>query len=147
MASHERKNNTYSDESVLGLELLLALLVIVDHAETLAGSTSELGLQSENDDSLLVSLVQGGELLGELISGQVGSGGVEDRKDELLSVEESVGDELGGSEGDGSLGVLRVSRAGLTKRRPCRLLSLSLSPIFPCDSLPQSCSDRTIERL
>lgn len=93
---------TYSDKSVLGLKLLLALLVIVDQTETLRRSTSKLGLQAKNDDSLPVRLVQAGQLFAELRSRQVGSGGVEDGEDELFSVEESVGDELGSSESDGS---------------------------------------------
>lgn len=94
---------------MLGLKLLLALLVVVNHTETLAGSTSELGLQAEDDNSGLLSLVEGGELLGQLIPGQVGSGGVEDGEDELLAVEQSVRDELGRSQGNGAGGVLRVS--------------------------------------
>lgn len=93
---------------MLGLKLLLALLVVVNHTETLRRSTTELGLQAENNDSCLLSLVQRGELLSELISGQVGAGGVENSEDKLLAVKQSVGDELGGSEGDWAGGILRL---------------------------------------
>jgi hypothetical protein len=100
---------TYPDEPVLGLKLLLRFLIIVDQTETLGGSTSELGLQAKDNNPLLLGLVQSGELVAELISGQVGSSGVEDGNDELLSVEQSVGDELGSSDSNGAGSVLIVS--------------------------------------
>lgn len=93
---------------MLGLKLLLGLLVIVDQTESGRPSTSKLGLESESGDSALVSLVQGGELLVELGLGDGGSGGVEDVDDELSSVEETVGDELAGSDGDRAGGILWV---------------------------------------
>jgi hypothetical protein len=102
-------NGTYPDEPVLGLKLLLRFLIIVDQTETLGGSTSELGLQAKDNNPLLLGLVQSGELVAELISGQVGSSGVEDGNDELLSVEQSVGDELGSSDSNGAGSVLIVS--------------------------------------
>jgi hypothetical protein len=81
------QDQTHSNKTVSGLELLLTLLIIVNETETLTGTSSEFSLQSENDDSRLVSLVQGCELFAELSSGQVGSGGVEDGEYELFSVE------------------------------------------------------------
>ena len=77
---------THPDQPVLGLELLLALLIIVNHAETLARSTTKLGLHPENDHSLGIGLVQCCELLGEFSSGDIGSGRVKNGEDELLSV-------------------------------------------------------------
>jgi hypothetical protein len=111
--SHPRQHplptrRTHPHEPVLGLKLLLGLLVIVDQTEPGRPSTSKLGLESESGDSALVSLVQGGELLVELGLGDGGSGGVEDVDDELSSVEETVGDELAGSDGDRAGGILWV---------------------------------------
>lgn len=63
-------------------------------------------LETEDGDSLLVSLVQGGQLLLQLRSRDGSSGRVEDVKNELLSVEQSVGDELSSSEGDRAGGIL-----------------------------------------
>jgi hypothetical protein len=97
---------THPDKPVLGLKLPLRLFVVVDQSETLGRSTSKLGLQAKDDNPLLLGLVKSGELVAEFISGQVGPGGVKDGNDELLSVEQSVGDEFGGSDGNGSGGVL-----------------------------------------
>ena len=120
---------THPHESVLGLELLLRSLVIVDETETSRSATTELGLkehativsattlraptipspthlEAEDGNSLLVGLVQSSQLLAELRSRDRGSGGVEDVKNELLSVEQSVGDELSGSEGNRAGGIL-----------------------------------------
>jgi hypothetical protein len=91
---------------VLGLELLLGLLVIVDQTETGRSSTTELGLESESRDSGLVGLVQGGELFTELGLRDSGSGGVENVDNELTTVQKSVGDELSGSDGDRAGGIL-----------------------------------------
>ena len=99
---------THSDKSVLWLKLLLAVLVIVHQTETCTGTTAEFGLETENDHSLLVSLVQRREFLAKFSSGQVGSGGVEDGEHELFPVEETVRDELGGSKCDGAVGVLKT---------------------------------------
>ena len=97
---------THPHEPVLGLKLLLRLLIIVNQSKPSRPPTSKLGLESKRADSALVSLVQGGELFVELGFGDGGSGGVEDVDDELSSVEESVGDELAGSDGDRAGGIL-----------------------------------------
>jgi len=123
----QKWKTTHSHKTVLGLKLLLALLVVVDHTETLRRSTSELGLQAEDDNSGLLGLVERSELLGQLISGQVGSGRVEDRKDELFTVEEAVGDELGGSEGDWAGGILRSVDGLASSDAVCRSLDPVLS--------------------
>jgi hypothetical protein len=68
-------------------------------------------LETEDGDSLLVGLVQSGQLLAQLRSRDGSSGGVENVKNELLSVEQSVGDELSGSEGDRAGGILRSEKA------------------------------------
>lgn len=67
---------------------------------------SRTHLETEDGNSLLVSLVQGGQLLLQLGSRDGSSGRVKDVKNELLSVEQSVGDELSSSEGDRAGGIL-----------------------------------------
>lgn len=91
---------------MLGLKLLLRVLIIVDQTETGRRTATELGLKTEDDDTILVGLVKGTKFLRELRTRDVGASGVEDSEDKLSSVEETVGDELGGSEGDGAFGVL-----------------------------------------
>lgn len=97
---------THPHEPVLGLKLLLRFLIIVDQTKTGRRTATELSLETENGHTLLVGLVKGSKLLRELRTRDVGAGGVEDSEDKLSSVEETVGDELGGSEGDGAFGVL-----------------------------------------
>lgn len=67
-----------ADESVVGLELLHGLVGVVDEGEAGALATTELGAETEDRDLLLGSLVQLGELLAELILGDVGAVGVKD---------------------------------------------------------------------
>ena len=96
---------------MLGLKLPLRLLVVVDETETLRDTTTELGLETEDGDTLLVGLVESGELLTELGTRDVGAGGVEDSEDELLPVQEAVGDELRSAKSNGAVGVLGLDRA------------------------------------
>ena len=72
---------TYTDEAVLGLELLGRLQVVVDQSEAGGLSASESGAETEDEDNLLVDLVHLGELLAELILGDVGAGRVDDIHD------------------------------------------------------------------
>lgn len=67
-----------ADESVVGLELLQGLGGVVDEGEAGALSTTELGAETEDGDLVLVGLVELGELVAELILGDVGAVGVED---------------------------------------------------------------------
>lgn len=62
----------------MGLELLQALEGIVDKGETSGLSTTEVGLETEDRDSLLVGLVELGELSAEVVLGDVGTAGMED---------------------------------------------------------------------
>lgn len=66
------------DEPVLGLELLHGLGRVVDEAEAGRLAATELGAQAEDGDLVLGGLVEAGELLAELILGDVGAVGVED---------------------------------------------------------------------
>ena len=67
-----------TDEAVVGLELLHGLVGVVDEGEAGALATTELGAESEDGDLVLVGLVELGELLTELVLGDVGTVGVED---------------------------------------------------------------------
>lgn len=62
----------------MGLELLQGLLGVVDESETSALTTTVLGTETEDGDLVLVGLVQVGELVAELVLGDVGAVGVED---------------------------------------------------------------------
>jgi hypothetical protein len=73
--------NTYTNEAVLGLELLGRLQVVVDQSKASGLSTTESGAETEAEDDLLVDLVHLGELLAELILGDVGTSGVDDIHD------------------------------------------------------------------
>ena len=87
---------THPNQPVLGLELPLRRLVIVDQREACAPSTTKVCLQTERDDTLLVGLVHLGELLAELRLGDIRTRRVQDVNDELTACEEAVGDELAG---------------------------------------------------
>jgi len=67
-----------TDESVVGLELLHGLGAVVDEGEAGALATTVLGAETEDGNLVLVGLVQLGELLAELILGDVRAVGVED---------------------------------------------------------------------
>jgi hypothetical protein len=70
------KSNT--NQSVVGLELLQCLWRVVDESEPGCLSTTELSLETENVDLVLVGLVEFGELASEFILGDVGTVWVED---------------------------------------------------------------------
>ena len=67
-----------ADQAVLGLELLEGLGGVVDEGEAGGLAATELGAQTEDLDLLLLGLVQGADLLTELLLGDVGAVGVED---------------------------------------------------------------------
>ena len=67
-----------TDEAVVGLELLHGLGRVVDKAETSGLAATELGAQAEDGDLVLAGLVHAGELVAELILGDVGTVGVQD---------------------------------------------------------------------
>ena len=67
-----------ADEPVVGLELLHGLGAVVDEGEAGALATTVLGAETEDGDLVLVGLVQLGELLAELILGDVRAVGVQD---------------------------------------------------------------------
>lgn len=70
--------STDANQTVEGLELLQGLLGVVDESEASALTTTVLGTETEDGDLVLVGLVQVGELVAELVLGDVGAVGVED---------------------------------------------------------------------
>lgn len=69
---------TDADQAVVRLELLQGLLRVVDQSEAGALATTVLRAEPEDGHLVLVGLVQVGQLLAELILGDVGAVGVED---------------------------------------------------------------------
>lgn len=67
-----------ADQSVVRLELLHRLVGVVDESEAGALATTVLGPEAEAVDLVLVGLVELGQLVAELILGDVGAVGVED---------------------------------------------------------------------
>lgn len=79
-----------TDEAVVGLELLQSLRGVVDKGEAGALATTVLGAETENGDLVLVGLVQVGELLAQLVLGDVRAVGVEDIPDGKKDVSRAV---------------------------------------------------------
>lgn len=71
-------SGTDADETVVRLELLQGLSGVVDQGEAGALATTVLRAEAEDGDLVLVGLVETGELVAELILGDVGTVGVED---------------------------------------------------------------------
>lgn len=67
-----------TDQAVVRLELLHGLGGVVDEGEASGLATTELGAQTEDGDLVLAGLVEAGELVTELILGNVGAVGVQD---------------------------------------------------------------------
>jgi hypothetical protein len=97
-------------QSVLRLELLHGLGGVIDESEAGGLATTELGSETEDGDLVLLGLVERTELLTELLLGDVGTVGVEDVNDHLLTAQQRVADELASSEGDGRVVVRHFCR-------------------------------------
>lgn len=67
-----------ADQAVVRLKLLHGLWGVVDEGEASGLATTELGAQTEDGDLVLASLVHAGQLVAELILGDVGAVGVQD---------------------------------------------------------------------
>lgn len=107
---------THPDLSVLGLELALGCLIIVDQYEASASSTTKVCPEPERHDTILLGLVHRRELLRELRLGHIRTGRMEDIEDELSPGEQSVRNELAGAEGHSGIGLYsgkQVSASGL----------------------------------
>lgn len=94
-------SQTVSDQSVSWLKSLGVSNGLVDQTETSGLSTTELSSETENRDSILVSLVQLSQSLSQLILGDVSSVWVQDVNDELSSGQQWVGDNLSSSDSNG----------------------------------------------
>ncbi len=94
-----------SDQSVPWLKLE-RILGIVNQRESSTLSSSKGRSESKDDNQILLNLVHSTQFSPELISGDVGSGRVENINDHLLSLQESVGEELSSSDRDCAVGVL-----------------------------------------
>lgn len=66
-----------TDQAVGGLELLHGFGGVVDEGKAGGLAATELGAQTEGLDLVLLGLVEAGELLAELILGDVGAAGVQ----------------------------------------------------------------------
>lgn len=67
-----------TDQAVVRLELLHGLGAVVDQGEAGGLSATELRPQTKDIDLVLGGLVEGGQLLAELLLGDVGTAGVQD---------------------------------------------------------------------
>lgn len=94
-------SQTVSHQSVGWLKLLGVSNGLVDQTETGRLSSTELGSESENGNSVLVGLVQLSQLLSQLILGDVSSVWVQNVNDKLSSGQQWVGDNLSGSDSNG----------------------------------------------
>ena len=92
---------TVSDQSVGWLELLGVSSGVVDQTETGRLTTTVLSSETEDGDSVLLGLVDLGDLLTKLVLGDVSSVWVQDVDDELLSGQQWVGDNLSSADSDG----------------------------------------------
>lgn len=84
------QNLSYSYQPVLGLEPLLSLLVVVNESESSASSTTEMGPETENGDTVLIGLELFCELLLELSFGHIGLRRVDHIEDELSALKQPV---------------------------------------------------------
>ncbi|EEQ40410.1 hypothetical protein CLUG_04538 [Clavispora lusitaniae ATCC 42720] len=104
-------SQTVSDQSVGWLESLGVSNGLVDQTETGRLSSTELGSETENRDSVLVGLVQLSQSFSQLILGDVSSVWVQDVNDELSSGQQWVGDNLSSSDSNGVTSTKLVIRS------------------------------------
>lgn len=115
-----------ADQAVVGLELLHGLGRVVDESKASGLATTELGAQAEDRDLVLAGLVEAGELVTELLLGDVGAVGVQDVTDQggratVLAKRESLDTD--------SCSVLVASHR----------VSLRLPPTFFFSGFPRAC--------
>lgn len=96
-------SQTVSDQSVGWLESLGVGDRLVDQTETSGLTTTELGSETKDGNSVLLSLVDLSQLLTELVLGDVSQVWVQDVEDELLSGQQWVGDNLTSSNSNSAL--------------------------------------------
>ena len=127
--------NTHPNQPVLGLELLLGRLIVVDQGEASAATSTKVCPEAEGDDTGGVGLVDTGELVGEIRLGDVGAVGVENVDDELAAGQQPVRDELARPDRDGCRVVSLERRSAFSGRASVRLrhptARLPIQPIPP----------------
>lgn len=116
-----------ADQSVVGLELLHGLGGVVDEGEAGGLSTTELGAEAEDVDLVLGGLVEGAELLTELILGDVGAAGVED-----VTVRERSARENSHAEKENFPQKSKLPPVRPTRPRPLSDLAPPESRVFMC---------------
>ena len=121
---------THSDQPISRLKLFLRLLIVVDQHEPGAPSTTKVCLEAKGNDTSLVGLVEGSELLGEFALGDIRSGGVEDVNNELASGQEAVGDEFARADGYRGVGLTSGSPSVCVDPSNRRLCHPSHSSLF-----------------
>lgn len=109
-----------ADQPVLGLELLKSLRGVVDEAEAGSLTTTVLGPQAKDGDLFLRRLVHGGELLAELLLGDVGAVGVEDV---TIETQKDVG-QSGGSGRDSRDPMAPIPTDGLDEQKHRNILHI-----------------------
>jgi len=82
-----------------GLKSFLRPFVVVNQRESGAPSTTKVCSEAEGDNTGLVGLVEGRELLRELAPGDIRSGGVKNVNDKLTPGQQTVGDEFACADG------------------------------------------------
>ena len=98
-------SKTDTDKTVLGFKLLQSFNVIIDQSETSGLSTTKVSLEAKDRDNFFIRLVHLTDLGTELILGDVGESRVDDIDDHLLTLEQTVGEELASSDSDSSVGL------------------------------------------
>ena len=91
--------DTHPNQPVLGLELLLRRLIVVDQTEACAPATTKDSPETEGHHAGLVGLVDLRKALRELGLGDIRAVRVEDVDDELTTRQEAVRDEFAGADG------------------------------------------------
>lgn len=89
---------TVSNQSVSWFEFFQVSNGVVDQTETSGFTTTVLSSETENRNSVLVNLVNGGQFFTQFSLGNVSSVWMQNVNDELTSSKKRVGDNLSGSD-------------------------------------------------
>ena len=139
----EEAVGTYPNQPVLGLELLLRRLVVIDQRKTGAATSTKVCPEAEGNDTAGIGLVDARKLLGEIVLGDVRAVGVENVDDELAAGQQPVRDELARPDRDGCRVVslaeriqyfFRVVRASACDIRQPAFQSSPFQPFQPFSS-------------
>jgi 3-dehydroquinate dehydratase len=87
-------SKTLTDQAIFGFESLERIDIVVNESETGRFGTTEISLETENNNGFLVDRVHFGNLLTNVSLGAVGQTGMDDVQDHLLTSQQTVGHEL-----------------------------------------------------